>query len=154
MDYAGRFAFPVDPPALWSAIEQVDQFERWWAWLGHLRVEGEGIRAGATLIGTVAPPLPYRMRVAVHFERCEPERLIDASVRGDLAGDAHLRLLPVAGGTTAEVDWSLEMLQLPMRVAARVARPLLRWGHDRVVEMTVTGFRTQLAQAAGSRPDP
>ncbi len=151
MDYTGRFAFPEDPSALWSEIERLEHFERWWGWLGQLDVQGEGLRTGSTLTGTVAPPLPYRMRVMVHLERCEPEHLIDASVHGDLAGQAHLRLLPEGGGTMAEVDWSLEMLQLPMRVAARVAFPLLRWGHDRVVEATVTAFRAQLAQSGRAR---
>ena len=57
---------------------------------------------------------------------------------------------PGGHGTTASVGWSLEMRQLPMRVAARVAYPLLRWGHDRVVEATVRAFRAQLVQ--GSPP--
>lgn len=159
MDYAGRFTFPVAPLELWSAIERIDQFERWWSWLGDLRMDGDGLRPGSVLHGTVAPPVPYRMNVAVELGRCEPGELIDAAVTGDLAGDAHLRLEPAGpdapGGdlgsasqtasTVAEVAWSLEMRQLPMRVAARFAYPLLRWGHDRVVEATVAGFRRQLA---------
>jgi hypothetical protein len=36
------------------------------------------------------------------------------------------------------------MMQRPMRVAARVAPPVLRWGHDRVVDATVAGFRRHL----------
>ena len=153
MDYAGRFTFPVAPLELWSAIERVDQFERWWSWLGDLQLDGGGLRPGAVLRGTVAPPVPYRMRVAVELGRCEPGELIDAAVSGDLAGDAMLRLEPHGPGgegTVAQVAWSLEMKQLPMRVAARFAYPLLRWGHDRVVEATVAGFRRQLA----TRPNP
>ena len=148
MDYAGRFTFPVAPLELWAAIERVDQFERWWSWLGDLRIDGDGLQPGSVLHGTVAPPVPYRMRVAVEIGRCEPGELIDAKVTGDLAGDARLRIGPDAtdgDATVAQVAWSLEMKQLPMRVAARFAHPLLRWGHDRVVEATVAGFRRQLA---------
>ena len=159
MDYAGRFAFPVEPLELWSAIEQIDQFEGWWSWLGDLQLEGEGLRAGSVLRGTVAPPVPYRMRVSVELRRCVPGELIDALVTGDLVGDARLRLepgSPVAPdargpGTVAQVGWSLEMKQLPMRVAARFAYPLLRWGHDRVVDVTVAGFRRQLAAGRTGR---
>ena len=150
MDYAGRFAFPVSPAELWDAIERFDQFEGWWSWLGDLKIDGDGLQAGSRLIGTVAPPLPYRMQVTVQLERCEHPRFVDASVGGDLAGPAHLRLHPTGTGsgtgTVAEVDWSLEMRQLPMRVAARVAYPVLRWGHDRVVEATVSGFRRSLTR--------
>jgi hypothetical protein len=32
------------------------------------------------------------------------------------------------------------MMQRPMRIAARVAHPILCWGHDRVVEATVQSF--------------
>jgi hypothetical protein len=40
------------------------------------------------------------------------------------------------------------MMQRPMRAAARVASPVLRWGHDRVVAATVSGFRRQLRDPA------
>lgn len=146
VDYRGRFRFPLSPAALWSAIEEVDQFPRWWAWLSDLRIEGDGLRAGAALHGTVAPPLPYRMRLRVDLERCIAPQLIDATVHGDLEGDAHLRLEPSGPETAAEVSWTIEMRQWPMRMAARVAYPVLRWGHDRVVDATVSGFRARLRQ--------
>ena len=147
MDYAGRFDFPVAPAEMWAALERMDQFERWWGWLGNLVIDGPGLEAGSVLHGTVAPPVPYRMRVDVELGQCVPAEMIDASVTGDLVGDAHLRMHPSPEGTVTDVAWSLEMRQLPMRMAARVAYPLLRWGHDRVVEATVSGFRAQLRRS-------
>lgn len=146
MDYAGRFDFPISPPELWAELQRLDQFERWWGWLGNLRVDGAGLEVGSVLRGTVAPPVPYRMHVDVELWRCVPGQQIDATVTGDLAGDAHLRLRPTAGGTVTDVAWTLEMLQRPMRLAARVAYPLLRWGHDCVVEATVNAFRSELGR--------
>lgn len=157
MDYAGRFGFPVPPAEMWSAISQLDRFETWWGWLANLEVDGGGLQTASVLRGTVSPPVPYRMRVAIELTECVPAELIDASVSGDLAGEAHLRLRPSIEGTVADVTWSLEMRQTPMRVAARIAYPLLRWGHDRVVEATVAGFRSQLlkdARARSPRPAP
>jgi carbon monoxide dehydrogenase subunit G len=144
MDYTGRFSFPVPPEHVWAAIERLDRFESWWSWLGQLQVDGTGLQEGSVLRGTVSPPVPYRMRVEVELQRCIPCQLIDARVTGDLAGDAHLRIQPDGSSTVTDVDWSLEMLQRPMRVAARVAFPLLRFGHDRVVDGTVSAFRRQL----------
>ncbi|HLI24810.1 MAG TPA: hypothetical protein VKU91_07625, partial [Acidimicrobiales bacterium] len=92
IDYTGRFGFPVPPSEVWAAIARFDQFEGWWGWLGELEVDGPGLQDGSVLRGTVAPPVPYRMRVAVELERCVSDRLIDASVTGDLVGEAHLRL--------------------------------------------------------------
>jgi uncharacterized protein YndB with AHSA1/START domain len=153
IDYRRSFHFAVTPEQLWEAISEPRRFEAWWAWLGQLRVEGDGLSDGTVLTGTVSPPVPYRMRVTVRLERCERPAHIDATVDGDLRGTARLHLEPTSGGTSAEVAWRIEMMQRPMRLAARLAGPLLRWGHDRVVEMTVHGFRRHL-RSAGDGRDP
>jgi hypothetical protein len=79
---------------------------------------------GNVLHGTVILPVPYRLRLDVRLQQCDRPRL-------DAAG----------GGTRAQVAWSLRIQCAPLRVAARVAYPLMRWGHDRVVDMAVAGFR-------------
>jgi carbon monoxide dehydrogenase subunit G len=144
IEYRGSFSFPVAPDEVWSAIEQPEHFERWWSWLRELRVEGSGLTTGAVLHGVVVPPVPYRMRLRVILVDCLPARHIEATVHGDLAGRARLLLEPEGEGTRATVAWTIEMMQRPMRVAARVAFPLLRWGHDRVVDATVAGLRRHL----------
>jgi hypothetical protein len=68
-------------------------------------------------------------------------------VHGDLEGVAHLVLDPDGKGTQASVSWRIEMMQRPMRMAARYARPVLCWGHDRVVDVTVASFRRHLESA-------
>ena len=152
IEYAGRFSFPVPPQEVWLAVERFERFETWWGWLGELRVEGPGLVAGSVLHGVVAPPLPYRMRLRVVLVAVDPPRSIDALVHGDLVGHARLVLEPEGEGTRASVAWTIEMMQRPMRVAARVASPLLRWGHDRVVDATVAGFRRHLRDS-GRSPD-
>ena len=73
----------------------------------------------------------------IRLEGCERPTAIDADVDGDLVGDAHLRFRPQEGGTSVEAFWEVEMRQPAMRLASRVGRPLLQWGHDRVVEMQI-----------------
>jgi hypothetical protein len=97
------------------------------------------------LHGVIVPPLPYRMRLRVELRECIPPQRIEARVHGDLDGSARLLLEPSGGGTRASVEWTIEMMQRRMRLAALVGFPLLRWGHDRVVDATVAGFRRQLA---------
>jgi len=87
------------------------------------------------------------MRIRVEFTECEPPRRIDAIILGDLEGEASLELRPSGDGSSVEVAWTVEMMQRPMRLASRVAHPLLQWGHDRVVEITVSGFRRRLQTA-------
>jgi hypothetical protein len=85
----------------------------------------------------------------VEIEDCVRPSSIDARVRGDLDGHARLELSGDGDGTQARVGWTIEMMQRPMRLAARFAYPLLQWGHNRVVEATVSSFRQQLARAPG-----
>jgi hypothetical protein len=145
--YRGTHRFSVPPETVWAAIERTNEFERWWGWLGDFRLVGPGLQTGSAMIGVVSPPLPYRMRIRVDLEDCVRPTMIDAAVHGDLEGRAHLVLESDGGGTLATAAWTIEMMQLPMRVAARFAHPLLRWGHDRVVDATVAGFRRQIETA-------
>jgi hypothetical protein len=51
---------------------------------------------------------------------------------------------PEHAGSRVEVAWTIEMRQPVMRLAFRLGRPLMQWGHDRVVEVTVAGFRRRI----------
>ena len=141
VDYHGEFWFPVSPSQLWATIERFEQFESWWGWLADFGADRRGLVGGNVLHGTVIPPVPYRLCLTVALQRCDPPRLLEAAVGGDLSGRAVLRLAAAGGGTRVAAAWSVEMRSAPLRVAARVAYPLMRWGHDRVVEMAVSGFR-------------
>lgn len=144
IEYRRAYEFATTPEKLWDTIQEVDQFQDWWSWLEEFRLEGDALKAGSVLTGVVAPPLPYRMRLRVELVRVERPTLIDAVIHGDLKGAARLEMRPSEVGTRAEVAWTVEMMQRPMRLADRVAHPLLQWGHDRVVEITVAGFRRRL----------
>jgi hypothetical protein len=155
IDYRETFRFAATPETVWETIERTGEFEAWWGWLGDFRLDGPGLEAGSVLVGVVSPPLPYRMRIRVELEDCVRPSLIRAAVHGDLEGRARLELAPDGNGTVAAAAWTIEMMQRPMRAAARFAYPLLRWGHDRVVDATVYGFRRQLAASGGGRrPGP
>ena len=144
MVHEGRYRFEATPEEMWDVIGRLDRFEGWWGWLSSFSVRGDGLAPGSVLEGVVSPPVPYRMRVTVTIERCVAPHELDALVGGDLRGPARLRLDPDGDGTVARTWWELEMMQWPMRAACRVAKPMLRFAHDRVVDMTVAGFRRQL----------
>jgi uncharacterized protein YndB with AHSA1/START domain len=150
IDFAGSFTLPASPELVWSSLGRFDLYETWWTWLRDVRVDGPGLDAGSTLDGTVVPPLPYRMRVHVAFVECTPPRAIRAALAGDLRGHGRLLLTPKGDGTRADVTWTIEMMQPALRLVSRVARPVLLWGQDRVVEATLAGFRGHLQTARGA----
>ena len=141
IDYRGAFWFPVGPDELWQTIEGFDRFESWWDWLQDFGADGDGLVAGNVLHATVVPPVPWRLRMDIRLEAALRPHVLEATVAGDVGGQAVIRLEPVDGGTEVTVAWSLDMMSRPLRIAAIIARSLMRWGHDRVVEMAVAGFR-------------
>jgi carbon monoxide dehydrogenase subunit G len=149
MAYSGTFELPVGPDAVWADIGRFDRYGRWWRWLRDLEVEGDDVVAGTLLRGEIVPPVPYRMRVEVLLVECAAPERIDARVAGDLEGPARLRIQPTQAGSAVSIDWRLEMTKPAMRAAARLAYPLLRWGHDRVVSWTVAGYLRHLDRRGG-----
>lgn len=149
IEYRGAFFFPAPPHEVWSAMERFERFEGWWGWLREFRVEGPGLVTGSVLHGVVVPPLPYRLGVRIALVECVRPGRIEAAIHGDLEGRAGIVLEPEREGTRASVSSTIEVMQPPLRVAARVAPRVLRWGHDRVVEATVTSFRGHLRDLRG-----
>jgi hypothetical protein len=144
MTYREQHEFRQPPAELWRAMEEMDRFEMWWSWLEEFRLEGDSLQAGSVLHGVIAPPLPYRMRIRVELTHCDPCRHVDALVHGDLEGEAQLDMRDAGTGSIVDVAWTVEMMQRPMRMASRFAHPLMQWGHDMVVAVTVAGFRRRL----------
>jgi hypothetical protein len=149
IDYDGTFTFSVSAGTLWMTIGRFECFPSWWSWLREFSVDGSGLQRGTALHGIVAPPLPYRMRLDVVLDECVPERLLTARVRGDLEGQARLTFEGDDSETRVHAAWSIEMMQRPMRIAARIAKTVLRWGHDRIVDATVESFRRELGSKDG-----
>ena len=144
IDFEDAFTFPIPPGEVWDYLERVDRFEDFLGWLTEFRLEGGGLRSGSVLHGVITPPLPYRMRLRVNLDECERPTRIVATVHGDLEGRARLSLAQDGDGTRVTAAWTIEMMQRSMRLASRVAPRLFRWGHDRVVDITVRGFRRHL----------
>lgn len=153
IDYRGSFRFERTPEEIWEVVRHSDRFEAWWEWLREFSLDGEALTSGSVLHGVVAPPLPYRMRLDVELVDCRRPQWLAARVHGDLRGEARLDLRPDAGSTRVDVAWMLEMMQLPLRLASRMAHPMLLWGHDRVIQSTVESFRRHVEEEAAKEDE-
>jgi carbon monoxide dehydrogenase subunit G len=145
VDYAAAFTFAASPEQVWAVLERFETLATTWPWLRELHIDGSGLQTGTVVRGVVVPPLRYRMRLEVVLGECTSAQRINASVHGDLEGTASIAFDGDRSETRANVCWTIEMTQPAMRIAARFAPRLLRWGHDRVVTATVNGLRRHLA---------
>lgn len=138
--YTGAFWFPFPVDDFWQLIEDFDQYQERSPWLETFTADQDGLVAGNVLRATILPPVPLRLRIQVRFHSCQRLSFTDASITGDMRGHASLSFDEKRGGTRVRADWTLEPVSNAVRVATRLARPLVGWGHDRVVAMAVSGI--------------
>lgn len=134
------FTFDVGAERFWETISRTDDFPRWWSWLH--RFDVDGLHEGTSARCEVRAPLPYSLRFDVVVERVVEGRLVETMVKGDIAGPARLEIDALAADRCqARLTWALEPATPLLRNMARFARPVMEWGHDRVLEIGVRQFR-------------
>ena len=138
------YRFDVPPDVVWAAIGSVDAYRSWWPWLR--RFDADGLVTGDTWSCTVRPPLPYVLRFAVSLDEVRPVAHIAAVVSGDIGGHATVDLAVDGEGCTVRLRSDLAPSGAPLRLVARGAPWLARFGHDWVLD---TGFRQFRRRALG-----
>ncbi|MCW2775185.1 MAG: hypothetical protein JWN91_3511 [Nocardioides sp.] len=86
--------------------------------------------------------LPYTLDLALHASNRSPG-LLEVDVSGDLAGSVRFALTATDGGTRLDFAQEVRVGGL-LGAASYVARPVLRWNHDRMMAGCVAGLRTWL----------
>jgi uncharacterized protein YndB with AHSA1/START domain len=136
------WSFDVPPEELWAALTATDRYRSWWPWLRRFDTGGAMLEEGTVARCTVRAPLPYALDFTVTVLQAEPGRSLVTEVRGDLDGPARLEITSSPpGGSTASLIWMVELRAPVLRAASVVARPLMEWGHDWVVDNGVRQFR-------------
>ena len=135
------FAFPVGSADLWTALTSVDRYRSWWPWLR--RFDGESFVAGARWRCAVRAPLGYPVRFDVVLEDVVAGRSAAAVVTGDIAGHARLDMEADGGGSQLRLVSTLTSERWLLRALARLAPPVARFGHDRLLDKGVRQFRSQ-----------
>lgn len=138
LDTDRRYRFPVRPDALWSAIARTDDYRRWWPWLTSF--EADGLETGELWRCTVRPPLPYTLRFAIHLDEVVPATRVSARVSGDIAGTARLDVTPHDDGCDVRLTSRLAPNGRAFKLIAKFARPIVRRGHDWVLDTGASEF--------------
>ena len=134
-----HYDFAMSPAELWARLVDVPTYPTWWSWLREF--DGAALAAGELWHCSVQPPLPYRVRFAIHLDEVEPERSIAATIDGEIVGTAHLTIAPSAGGCTARLVADLGPDRQAFRALAVALRPLVRFGHNWVLDTGARQFR-------------
>jgi uncharacterized protein YndB with AHSA1/START domain len=134
-----RCSFADDPSALWAKLVRTDDYRTWWPWLH--RFEGGELVPGERWRCVVQPPLPYQLRFELAIDEVEPERYVRAEIGGDIEGWATIDLTPSVAGTELRLVSRLSPASSFLKVIARFAQPVVRYGHDWVLDAGLRQFR-------------
>jgi uncharacterized protein YndB with AHSA1/START domain len=143
--YAAELTRPVAlaPADVWAALEDTSAYRTWWPWLSDFRPDG-GLRTGATWRAGIRAPMPYVVAFTLDLHTVDADaHVVRATITGDIAGDASVRLEPGgdgAAGTVVAMSWRLTPVRSFLRVLDTTARPVARWGHDTVMRRSIEAF--------------
>jgi hypothetical protein len=137
-----RYPFAVDPSTFWSMIKAVDEYPSWWPWLR--RFDARGLESGDVWTCTVQPPLPYVLSFSITIDEVVPYELVTAQVSGEISGGAQLAIAETAAGCEVRLTSQLAPANRFLQTVALVARPVVRMGHDWVLDTGARQFRNQL----------
>jgi hypothetical protein len=121
---------------LWAHLGDVRAYPSWWSWLRSF--DATRLAAGERWQCTVQPPLPYRVRFDVHLDVVEPCERIEARVSGDIAGTASLVIVGHGNASAVRLRSDLAPDSTWLRVASALFGPVVRHGHQWVLD---TGAR-------------
>jgi hypothetical protein len=133
-----RYRFDADPDEVWAALADTARYLSWWPWLTSF--DGRRLAGGEAWRCAVRPPLGYTLRFTIHLDDVVSPSLVTARLSGELVGTARLELAPGGdcAGTALRLASRLRPGQRGFGVLAALARPVVRRGHDWVLD---TGAR-------------
>lgn len=136
---AHHVVVPLPPGELWCDVIDVARYETWWPWI---RVNGASeLREGSHVSVAIPSPLGYRVRITLAPTEVAPERRLEAAVTGDLRGTGTLSMRDDgAAQTRLELAWEVEVVRPLLRALGWLARPILEWGHRRVMARAIDDF--------------
>ncbi len=151
-----RYELPAEPADVFATMASVGSYRKWWPWLEAF--DAKELAAGEQWRCTVRPPLPYRVRFVVTLEDVVEPSLVTATVSGDITGTARIELVPApSGGSTLRLRASLAPSSTVLQLLSRVARPVVRFGHDWVIDTGARQFAQHLdhhrGPGSGAQPD-
>lgn len=125
-------------------MARVESYSTWWPWLREF--DGITLACGEVWSCAVQPPLPYAVRFRVSIGDVVHGTSIAATIDGDIAGGATLRVSDAPGGQSRlRLQAELGPRKRSMVALSLVARPLVTFGHHWVLD---TGAR-QFAEGLG-----
>lgn len=133
-------SYPLDEPPrrAWDALTHVEDYQRWWPWLR--RFDADALADGERWRARIRVLMPWSLRLDLHLVAVEAPERVEAEIGGDIEGTAVITLDATTEGASIRLRSDLAPRRRLLRAVNRVAPPVSRRLHDRVVDRAFRQF--------------
>jgi hypothetical protein len=144
--YLFRSTWQIDaaPDAVYTTLANVAAYPSWWPQV-HAATQFDDF-SGELRCRSL---LPYDLVFVIRREIEDADRrILRATLDGDLAGTSQWEITPDGTGTLAVFDEDVVVRKTLIRLVGQIARPALRYNHDRMMRGGERGVRQHLSRRA------
>lgn len=142
-----HLAAPID--TVWGAIQRSEDWPQWWPAVVSVEELTPGAADG---LGNVRRfvwkmPLSYTLAFETEVVCIQAPVLLEATAVGEVVGKGVWQLASTDQGTSITYTWSVRTTKPWMNSLAAIARPLLEWNHNAVMDQGGQGLAKHLNTA-------
>jgi uncharacterized protein YndB with AHSA1/START domain len=140
--FRSTWRIDTDPARVYATLADVATYPSWWPQV-HAATQLDDV-SGEVRCRSM---LPYDLVFVVRRELEDAEdRILRATLDGDLAGTSRWTITPDGAGTLAVFDEDVVVRKALIRLVGPMARPALRLNHDRMMRGGERGLRQHLSR--------
>jgi hypothetical protein len=140
-EFSSTWRLSATPDDVYAVLERLVDYPLWWPQVRSVRPLGS---EAYELV--CRSSLPYELRFTTKQTARSPEdRILEASMAGDLDGFSRWTISSDASGTVATFDEEVVATKTLLRRLELVARPAFKANHTRMMRDGERGLRTYLA---------
>jgi hypothetical protein len=143
-----HFDAPVEQ--VWQVLSDAERWPDWWPFVEAVEKIDPGEPSGQYSVWrhTWKTMLPYKLRFELCVTRIEAPVLLEADVRGDVAGRGICRIYQNDRHTVVRYEWNVRTCRHWMKWLAPIARPIFLWNHHMVMQRGEAQLAIRLARGS------
>jgi uncharacterized protein YndB with AHSA1/START domain len=140
--FRSTWRIDADPDRVYATLADVATYPSWWPQV-HAATQLDDVSGELRCRST----LPYDLVFVIRREVEDAElRILRAALDGDLAGTSQWAVTADGAGALAVFDEDVVVRKAFIRLVGPVARPALRYNHDRMMRAGERGLRQHLSR--------
>lgn len=143
--FRGTWELPSPQARVHEVLVNLEHYPEWWPQVVAVaKVTDDDARVLCRSV------LPYTLDLWLHATSREVH-LLETSLAGDLVGEVRWRLSGDGNATRLDFEQDVQVSGRLLGLASYVARPVLRWNHDRMMAGCLAGLRERLQRSPAGR---